>query len=146
MQSLLRQHRATSTTADPPPPAALWTLPTIGYGLFYVAIASPSGMPGASIGAFHAAEFVMLSLLAVVCATPVVAAFVDSRAIVPVWLAGSMPVVATVAIAATSGRWQRDEYGGMVPLFAAFVVAAYICLVVAVFVFRFVLRYLFRAR
>jgi hypothetical protein len=129
--------RATSTTADPPPPAALWTLPTIGFGLFYVFyIPSPSGMP----------ELLMLPLFAAVCATPIVAAFVDSRAIVPVWLAGTMPVVATVAIALSSGRWGSNESGAVEPLLAMFFVSAYTCFVVAIFMLRFVLRYLLRSR
>ncbi len=119
-----RQHRA-------PPPAALWTLPTIGFGLFFIAIASSRRMP---------AELLTLSLFAAVCATPVVAAFVDSRAVVPVWLAGSMPVVAAVAIAASSSWWQHDETGGVSLLLIALFVAVYICFVVAVFMIRSVLR------
>ncbi len=139
MQSSARQHRATSTTADPPPHAALWTLPNIGFGLFH--IASPSGMPA----------FLMLALFAAVCATPVVAALVDRRAIVAVWLAGSMSVVATVVIAVSSGSDESVPViaavpgwlAGSVPIIIVSVIA-YILFIAALFMLRFVLRYLLR--
>jgi hypothetical protein len=122
-----------------PPPAVLWILPTIGFGLFFIAMAS--GDEG--IGGIPA-EPLMLSLFAAVCATPLIAAFVDGRAIVPVWLAGSMPLVAVPVIAV----WTHsgEEFGGLIIVPVAGFVAAYTCYVAALFLFRSVVRYLFRPR
>jgi hypothetical protein len=135
MQLSARQYRATSTAADPPPFAGLWTLPTIVLGLFVIIWDNTdnSVMPY---------QIVMLTACAV-CATPVVAAFVDSRAIVPVWLAGSMLVVATVVIAVSS-RWKRVEGGGDAVILVAVFVATYAIFIAAVFTLRFLIRCLRR--